>query len=428
MNPSTESRLSRRLNLTDAIILGLGSMIGAGIFAAAGPAAASAGTGLLIGVVLAGCVAFFNATTMAQLAAVYPESGGTYVYGRKRLGLIWGFLAGWGFVIGKIASCTAMALTFSHYAYPEYARPLAVTAVLTFAFINYLGVKKTAFATKVLVTIVLVSLSIVAFSALAGGGADPARLTGWMDHGGIPGILQSAGLMFFAFAGYARLATLGEEVMEPQKTIPKAIILALSITLGIYLLIIGTAVLTVDIEKLANAKAPLVLAVESGKFSSLSPIVRIGACFASLGVLLSLMAGISRTLFSMASNRELPKFLSAVHPKHKIPHKAELTVGLVVAAIVSISDIRSAIGFSSFAILIYYAIANAAAWTLPREQRLWPKWLSLMGLIFCLTISLSLPRSSIIGGLVLFGLGVIVYYLTQKISKAQSPTGSEESR
>jgi APA family basic amino acid/polyamine antiporter len=412
--PHDPSRLARRLSTSDAVVLGLGAMIGAGIFAAAGPAAEAAGTGLLLGVIIAGCIAWFNATTMAQLAAIHPESGGTYVYGRKRLGPFWGFLAGWGFVIGKLASCTAMALTFAHYAYPEYARILAVTAVLLLTLINSLGVKKTALVTKIIVTIVLSSLAIVAAAALGGGGAAPGRLTGWTERGGIPGILQAAGLMFFAFAGYARVATLGEEVIEPRKTIPRSIQIALGLTLIIYLFIITALLLTVDIEVLAGSKAPLTLAVESGRFQSLTPLVRIGACLASLGVLLSLMAGVSRTIFAMADNRDLPHFLSGVHPVHRVPYRAEICVGLVVALILSVADLRSAIGFSSFAILTYYAIANWAALTLKSEQRLWPRWMSWAGLLACIAIAFSLPASSVIGGSILFGVGMAVYALKHR--------------
>lgn len=414
VNQEVSSRLSRRLNLSDAIILGLGSMIGAGIFVSAGPAAAAAGSGLLAGVLIAGLIAYLNATTMAQLARLYPESGGTYVYGRKQLGPIWGFLAGWGFVIGKLASCTAMALTFAYYANPNWAKPLAVGAVLLLTLVNYMGVKKTAFVTKILVVIVLTALAVAAVAALGGGAIDPARLYGWTERGGIAGILQASGLMFFAFAGYARVATLGEEVIEPQRTIPKAIVLALGVTLMVYIFITATLVLTVDMDLLATSKAPLTLAVESGRFSYLSPVVRLGACFASLGVLLSLMAGVSRTAFAMAANHDLPYFLSAVHPTHKVPHHAELMVGIIIAVLVSFADLRSAIGFSSFAILIYYAIANVACLTLKTEQRLWPQWMAFLGLIICIVVAFSLPKISIVGGVILFALGIVTYFLSHK--------------
>jgi len=390
-------------------------MIGAGIFSAAGPASAAAGGALLIAVIIAGLLALVNASTMAQLASVYPESGGTYIYGRKRLGDYWGFLAGWGFVIGKIASCSAMALTFAHYAAPELARPIAITSVLTLTLVNFFGIKKTALVTKILVSIVLSTLAIVVFAAIAGGDAEPSRLWQPPDEIGFFGILQAAGLMFFAFAGYARIATLGEEVMDPKNTIPKAILTALGTTIIIYLIVISTAMMCVDIKTLSQATAPLVLAVESGHFAWLSPLVRIGACCAALGVLLSLLAGVSRTIFAMAANNDLPKFLSTVHPVHKVPHIAELVVGIVVALIVSIADVRTSIGFSSFAVLTYYAIANAAAWTLSPNQRLWPKWLCGCGFIFCTVIALSLPYASVIGGVALFALGSL-YFFSRKWS------------
>lgn len=414
---SDKTRLSRRLKLSDAVLLGLGSMIGAGIFAAAGPAANAAGSGLLVGVVLAGLLACLNALTMAQLAAIYPESGGTYVYGRKRLGPFWGYMAGWGFVVGKIASCAAMALTFAYYASPAQSRPLSVGAVVFLTAVNFLGVKKTAFATKVLVGLVLASLTIVVLASLAGGAASVERLSGWTDRGGLSGILQAAGMMFFAFAGYARVATLGEEVLDPKRTIPKAILIALSVTLLVYLIVISTAVLCVDIQMLAISKAPLAAAIESGKYSFLSPIVRIGACLASLGVLISLLAGVSRTVFAMADNQDLPKFLSAVHPIHKVPHRAELIIGLIVVTLVSIADIRSAIGFSSFAVLTYYAIANVAAYTLLGAERRWPRWISVAGFLSCVTIAFSLPKISVIGGIIVFTFGGLIFAIQHQIRK-----------
>lgn len=406
-----DSRLARRLNLSDAIFLGLGSMIGAGVFAAAAPAAEAAGSGLLIGILIAAVIAFLNATTMAQLAAIYPESGGTYVYGRKRLGNFWGFLAGWGFVIGKLASCTAMALTFAYYAAPAFAQPLAISAVLILTTINCLGIHKTAFVTKVIVCTVLLSLLVIVFAASTSGTIDINRLSGWTLHSGVSGILQSAGILFFAFAGYARIATLGEEVIEPRTTIPKAIVFAFGITFCVYLLVFTSAILTVDITELASAKAPLSLVVESSQRAPLVAVTRLGACLASMGVLLSLMAGISRTIFSMASNADLPSYFSAIHPKRKVPHRAEIAVGGIVAAVLIFADLRGAIGFSSFAILIYYAIANVASFTLPHTQRLWPRWMSVAGFLGCVVVACYLPLTSVIGGAIVFSIGALLYKL-----------------
>src|SRR4051812_48555497 len=204
-------------------------MIGAGVFAAFGPAAAAAGTGLLIGLAIAAVIAYCNATASAQLAAAYPTSGGTYVYGRERLGHWSGFVAGWGFVVGKTASCAAMALTAATYAVPAAGwaqRLVAVAGVLGLTALNYRGITRTAALTRVLVTCTLLALTTIVVAIAVGGGTGHAALGSW-HAGGVLGILQSAGLLFFAFAGYARIATLGEEVRDPERTIPRAILLAL---------------------------------------------------------------------------------------------------------------------------------------------------------------------------------------------------------
>lgn len=406
---STPSRLARRLGLFDAVVIGLGAMIGAGVFAAIGPAAAVAGTGLLVGLGIAACVAYCNATSSAQLAAIYPQSGGTYVYGRERLGPFWGFLAGWGFVAGKTASCAAMALTVGAYAWPAWQRPIAVGAVVALTAVNYQGIQKTAWLTRVIVVVVLAALATFVVGVLGGGQARLDNLDSITEMGGWTGILQSAGLLFFAFAGYARLATLGEEVIDPARTIPKAIPIALGITLAVYATVAVSALVAVGPEALATSAAPLDTAVRAGRLEVLSPAVRVGGTVAALGVLLSLIVGVSRTAFAMAAQGEMPRWLDAVHERHRVPHRAELTVGAVVSVIVVLADLRGAIGFSSFAVLTYYAITNASAWTLPAEQRSWPKALSLAGIGGCVLLAFTLPVASILAGVSVLMLGAILW-------------------
>ncbi|MCC7541251.1 MAG: amino acid permease [Deltaproteobacteria bacterium] len=388
-------------------------MIGAGVFASVGPAAHAAGPGLLVGLVLAAFVAYCNATSSAQLAAVHPRSGGTYVYGRVRLSPYWGFVAGWGFVIGKLASCAAMAMTFGSYASPAYARPLAVGAVVVLTAVNYFGVQKTALLTRVIVALVLGSLATLVIAALSGGAADSARL-GAIGDTKVYGVLQSAGLLFFAFAGYARISTLGEEVIEPSRTIPRAISIAFFITLVVYAIVALTALLTVDAAALATAPAPLVTAVRSGRFGWLAPAAAVGATVASLGALLSLIVGVSRTAFAMADHGDLPRALAAVHPRHRVPHRAELAVGAIVATVAALADVRSAIGFSSFAVLTYYGITNAAALKLAPSERRWPRALAIAGIVGCALLALSLPWLSVVSGAALLALGSLVFLLARR--------------
>jgi APA family basic amino acid/polyamine antiporter len=394
-------RLERRLGLADAVVIGLGSMIGAGIFAALAPAARAAGSGLLIGLAIAAVVAYCNATSSARLAARYPESGGTYVYGRERLGEFWGYLAGWGFVVGKTASCAAMALTVGYYAWPDRAHAVAIAAVAALTAVNYLGVQKSALLTWAVVAVVLAVLAAVVVISLASG-FDGARL----EIGGdarVRGVLQAAGLLFFAFAGYARIATLGEEVRDPTRTIPRAIPLALGIALVVYAAVAVAVLGALGSERLAAATAPLADAVAAAGMPGFAPVVRVGAAVAALGSLLALILGVSRTAFAMARDRHLPHLLASVHPRFKVPHRAELAVGALVAVVAATADVRGAIGFSSFAVLVYYAIANAAAWTLNG------KVVPTLGLLGCLVLAFALPVTSVMAGAVVLAIGATAY-------------------
>ncbi len=402
-------------------------MIGAGVFAAVGPAAGAAGSWLCVGLVLAGIVAFANATSSAELAAVYPESGGTYVYARERLGPYWGSLAGWGFVVGKTASLAAIALTFGTYTHPPLARPLGIVAIVALTAVNYRGVEKTARLAAVIVAVVLVALAIAVAGSLGGGQATLANVTAAAPSGAL-GVLRSAGFLFFAFAGYARIATLGEEVRDPERTIPRAIPAALAIALVVYVLVMGSALVAVGPDKLAHASAPLMAAVEFGRWSALAPIVRIGAAVASLGVLLSLAAGVSRTVFSMARRRELPVFLDAVHPRHRSPHRAEAVVGIIACAVVLVADLREAIGFSSFAVLAYYALANASALTLSKPQRRWPRALAALGLVGCTVLAVTLPLEAIVGGVALLVASSVVWFVRGRWARSASGEHHSGSR
>ncbi len=406
-------RLARRLGTVDAVVIGLGSMIGAGVFAAFAPAARAAGSALLLGLVIAGVVAYCNATSSAQLAAAYPTSGGTYVYGRERLGDWWGFAAGWAFVIGKTASCAAMALTFATYAVPSShwtQRVVGLAGVLALVAVNHRGVTRTATLTRVLVACTLVALAVVVAVILAGGSASGDRLGGWDALGAgtdAYGVLQAAGLLFFAFAGYARIATMGEEVVDPGRTIPRAIPIALGLTVAVYLTVGTCALLVAGPDAIGRSAAPLATAVDAAGASYAVPIVRVGAALASLGALLALLAGVSRTSLAMARGGDLPRWLGAVHPRYRVPHHAELALAAVVGVLVLTTDLRGVLGFSSFGVLVYYAIANASAFTQPPDQRRWPRALNVLGLVGCLVLAVTLPPASIAAaaGVLAVGLG-----------------------
>lgn len=413
--PADAGELKRHLGVFDAVVIGLGSMIGAGIFAALAPAAGAAGSGLLLGLALAAVVAYCNATSSARLATRYPASGGTYVYGRERLGEFWGYLAGWAFVVGKSASCAAMALTVGSYVWPGQAHAVAVAAVVALTAVNYAGVQKSAWLTRVIVAVVLAVLVAVTVTAVTSGDADAARLS-IGDDATFGGVLQAAGLLFFAFAGYARITTLGEEVRDPARTIPRAVPLALGIALVVYAAVAVAVLLVLGPQRLADATAPLSDAARATGADWLAPVVRVGAAVAALGSLLALILGVSRTTLAMARDRHLPHALAAVHPKFQVPYRAEFVVGAVVAALAATTDVRGAIGFSSFGVLAYYAVANASAWTLAPDEGRPARIIPVVGLAGCLVLAFALPASSVISGAAVLAVGSAAYAVRRTVT------------
>jgi APA family basic amino acid/polyamine antiporter len=404
---SAPPTLARRLGLADAVAIGLGAMIGAGVFSAFAPAAQAAGPWLLAGLAIAAVVAYCNATASAQLAAVHTIAGGTYAYGRAELGAWWGFAAGWCFVIGKLASCAAMAMTFAAYAAPAgWERPVAIAAVAALVGVNLLGVTRTALAAKIIVAVSLLTLAVAVAAGFTAPAAAGGAFAGELPSG-VWGLLQSAGLLFFAFAGYARIATMGEEVRDPSRTIPRAITIAFLVALVVYAAVGAMLLWTLGAAGTAASTAPLSDAVVAAGWEWVSPVVRVGAAAASLGALLALIAGIGRTSLAMAREHDLPAFLSAIHPRFQVPHRAELAVGVIVIAVVAVADLRGAIGFSSFGVLLYYLVANLAAYRQGAAVRRYPRWLQILGAAGCVVLAFTLPWQSVVTGAAVLAIGLI---------------------
>jgi basic amino acid/polyamine antiporter, APA family len=407
-----QGELARRLGTVDATVIGVGSMVGAGVFSAIGPAAGAAGSWLLLGLAIAGVVAYCNAVASAQLAAQYPFSGGTYVYGRERLGPWWGFAAGWCFVTGKTASCAAMAVTFGAYVAPGSTvvqRLLGIAAVVALTWVTLRGVTRTALLTRAIVT---VSVGILVFTVallVLSGAPDAGRLESGRTS--VYAVLQSAGLLFFAFAGYARIATMAEEVLDPARTIPRAMLAALVGVLTLYLAVALSALLVAGPGALAASSAPLRTAVEIAGAPFAKPIVTVGAAVASLGALLALLAGVGRTTLAMARNRDLPARLAAVDRVHGVPHVAQVAIGGIVVVLVAVTDLRGVIGFSSFGVLLYYALANASAWSQASVHRRFPRALQAVGAAGCVTLVVTLPLSSVVTGAGVLGIGLLARLL-----------------
>jgi APA family basic amino acid/polyamine antiporter len=373
-------------------------MLGTGVFIVFAPAATLAGSWLLVSLGLAAVVAYANAISTAQLAAVHPQAGGAYVYGRQRLSPTAGALAGYAFIIGKIASAGAAALAVGAYAWPDQQRLVAIVALVAATLIDLLGIARTAAVTAWLVAALLAVLGLVVVAGLSNPTGD--RSTAPAGAAGIPlaGILAAAGLLFFAFAGYARIATLGEEVRDPARTIPRAVNIAFAVIVVVYLLVAVAALIGLGADRLAAATAPLADVVRAAGWTWGVPVVRAGGAVAAGAVLLSLIAGIGRTTFAMAAERDLPGFLAAVDERSAVPRRAELATAIAVLVVVLTGGLVGAVAVSAFTVLIYYTVANLAALRLSPQERRGPRALMVLGLVGCVALAASLPWPVVVGG------------------------------
>lgn len=406
-NDSSNDGLRRELGLGDAVGLGLGAVIGAGIFVVSGVAAGIAGPAMLISLFIAGLAATFNGLSSAQLAAQFPKAGGTYEYGYEMLHPLAGFSAGWMFLISKLAAGGVVALGFGSYVQrflPHLdVRWNATIAVIILIIANLVGIKKAGMLNRVIVTITIFSLSYFIFAGFFV--FDSTNLVEFAPYG-FKGVAEASGIIFFAFTGYARIATLGEEISNPKQTIPRAIIITLIASVVLYTLVSFVMLGAIGAEGMATAAgSPLFAAATVMRFPGVQPIIGISATTAMLGVLLSQILGISRMFFAMGRRRDLPKLFSKVSVQNAIPIYGVLVAGLVILLTVWLGELRFVTQTASFTILIYYSIANLSAIRLRSEERFLPAWISWLGLILCILMALSLPIQSILSGVILLVLG-----------------------
>lgn len=403
------SALRRDLGLVDAVGVGFGAIVGAGIFVVTGVAAEIAGPALILALVLAAVPATANALSSAQLAASYPRSGGTYEYGYQVLTPTLGFAAGWMFLAAKISAAGTVALGLGGYleavipgVSPRWA---AVGALLLFTILNALGVRRTS---RVNLVVVAASVgSLVVFVLLGIASFDPGNLRPFAP-GGTGSILQATALLFFAYTGYARIATLGEEVREPRRTIPRAIGITMAGAVLLYGAVALVAVGTAGAGALAGSAAPLRAAGEAmGAVGMAVPVVTFGAVTAMLGVILSQVLGLSRMVFAMARRGDLPRILEGVDPVRGVPRSAVLTVGGAAILVAATGTLAATAAAASFTILLYYAIANLAALRMPSEGKLYSDIVPWVGLVGCVLLAFSLPARTIGVGLAILALGVV---------------------
>ena len=424
--------LARVVGVPGAILMGLGSILGTGIFVSIGIAAGVAGPSVILAVALAAVVATFNGLSSAQLAASHPVSGGTYEYGYRYLNPALGFTAGWMFLSAKAASAATAALGFAGYVLnaagrdPAGAREaLALVGIAVLTAVVAAGMRQSNRTNTVVVTLTLLALAafVVAGLPTALQGAT-SHLSGFLGGGGsgVPGLLHATALMFVAYTGYGRSATLGEEIREPRRNIPRAIVATLLVTMALYAAVAFVAVAAVGAPGMAEATraaaAPLEVVARAFGVPGVAWLVAAGAVTAMLGVLINLLLGLSRVLLAMSRRGDMPRALAHLDGAEASPRRAVLVVGLVIAGLALTGNVKATWSFSAFTVLVYYAITNLAALRLPPEERLYPRWVPALGLFSCLGLAFWVDRGIWLAGLALIGAGLAWHAVARRQAEA----------
>lgn len=440
MNTPDPQRLARELGVFGATMMGLGSIVGTGVFVSIGVAAGATGPSIVLAIALAALVATCNAFSSAQLAASHAVSGGTYEYGYRYLSPWLGFTAGWTFLCAKTASAATAALGLSGYLLrllgvdPRWQVIVALAVVVGFTVLVLGGVKRSNRINIVIVAATLGSLSLFVLFGLpdltSNGGANLVPIFPSGDSDGLSGFFYATALMFVAYTGYGRIATLGEEVKNPRTAIPRAIVITLVVSAALYVLVAVVAIGAIGVEQFAGAAesegTPLEAAARAFGTPGLSTIVAIGAVTAMLGVLLNLILGLSRVVLAMGRQGDLPPLFGRLNGHGASPSAAVVGVGLAIAALTLTGSVETTWAFSAFTVLIYYAVTNLAALRLAKEDRLYPRAFAVAGLAACLFLAFWVPPAIWLVGLGLLVLGLVWHLLARRLWATEvGPTSKE---
>jgi APA family basic amino acid/polyamine antiporter len=427
MATTPPDRLKRELGVFGAVAMGLGSIIGTGVFVSIGVAAGAAGPSVILATALAAIVAACNALSSAQLAASHAVSGGTYEYGYRYLTPSLGFTAGWMFLCAKTASAATAALGFSGYLLhliggaETWHVPIAIGAIVCLTVLVLSGLKRSSAVNTAIVAVTVGSLALFVLFGLPDLVRNGQRNLApfFPSDDSASGFFYATALMFVAYAGYARIATLGEEIKEPQRNIPRAIILLLVITAVLYIAVAAIAIGAAGVEAVSReterTATPLEAAARALGAPGLSAIVAIGAITAMLGVLLNLILGLSRVALAMGRQGDLPPAFARLSKSAAAPAAAVVGVGLAIGAFALTRSVETTWAFSAFSILIYYAVTNLAALRLPKAKRLYPPIVAWGGLGACLFLAFFVPPRIWIAGLALIAAGLLWHVAARRM-------------
>jgi APA family basic amino acid/polyamine antiporter len=415
------ARLKRNLTLFDAISVGLGVIIGAGIFVVVGTAAGKAGPGVVVSIIIAGIVSLFTAFSFAELCSAIPEEGGAYEYVFKVLSPFLGFMTGWMLILGSIVAGAAVSLSMAEYlsfllkSFP--ANLLAVGVCLFFTLINLVGGRQSKIINDGLV--ILKILMLLLFVAL---GAPHIQLSNFspLFPNGLSGLIEGAAIMMFAYLGYCDVVTISEEVVDPQRTLPLSTLLSLAISALLYILVSFTAVGVINYQTLSQSGSPLADVMKAAGYETFAWIVSLGAIFATATVLHMLILSVSRMIYSMSRNHQIPRFINHLHPRFGTPYVSILLTGIVMAVFALLVNLNYVVSLATLLIILSHMLVNYAAIEINRRTR--PSFRipfypipPILGIITFAALSLLLLIDVWPSALLALLTGVVLYYIDKRL-------------
>ena len=414
--------LKRTLNLLDATSVGVGAIIGAGIFVVLGIAIGYAGPAIIISIIVAGVVASFTAFSFAELGSAIPKEGGAYQFAFELISPFAGFLVGCLWLFAQVVAGAAISLGFASYfvaIFPIFSlKTVAVAVALILTGVNLIGIKQSATVNNILVIIKVAILCVfIGFGIFQ---VNPQNFAQFSPNG-LFGILQGAGFIFFAYLGFGRIAALGEEVKNPERNMPLSILIALTASIVIYVLTAFTATGLQDYRILAQSGSPIADAAKTTGNFTIVAAVSFGALIAIVGVLLTNLIGLSRVAFAMARNGQLPKSIAKVSSRFGTPYIAVLSMSALLIVIAFALDLKQTVAITSFALLSTHLIVNFSAIRLRKKMPSSTKFrvplyplIPLLGLFSCTILMFSLPIESWVVAAIVVGISTVAYLLRKK--------------
>ena len=417
------AKLKRALGLFEATLIGVGIILGAGIYVLIGEAAGLAGNALWLSFIIVGIACVLTGLSYAELASIFPKAGAEYVYIERAFNRTLAWFVGYLLVVGGIIGTATVALGFANYFTALFSAPkllTALTLLVVCSCILLAGIKESAVIEVIFTFIEVLGLLIIIFIGLPYIGSvnyfELAR--------GMSGVFESAALVFFAYIGFESVARLAEETRNPTVTIPRAIILSIALTTLLYVLVAISSISVLGWKELSASDAPLA-AVASHLFGEKAfTILSVIALFATFNTVLAVMLTTIRLMYGMASLHSLPSVLAKVSRGTRVPWTATLFVGLVSMLFVFFESIRTVASMTNFATLLTFALVNTSVIVLrsrgvrgrfqtPFTVRGIPL-LPLLALLSCIFMLAHIEASAIVYSIILALVGIIIYVILRK--------------